>query len=122
MDTIATDAAPAMACISRWQTPDGAYRDRDADWVIAADGARSPLRGMLGLGFEGRVFEDHFLIVDVRMRGRLSNRALVLVRAMVQVRGSSALLHKQPDGIWRIDFQLGWPMIDQRGRTGRRRG
>ena len=23
-------------------------------------------------------------------------------------RGHSALLHKQPDGMWRIDFQLGW--------------
>ncbi|MFN3294912.1 MAG: FAD-dependent monooxygenase, partial [Gemmobacter sp.] len=48
-------------------TPDGPYALR-TDWLIACDGARSPLRGMLGLGFDGRVFEDNFLIADVRMQ------------------------------------------------------
>ena len=41
----------------------------DADWVIACDGCRSPVRAMLGLDFEGRVFEDNFLIADVKMNG-----------------------------------------------------
>ena len=36
-------------------TPDGPYK-LEADWLIAADGAYSPLRKMLGLEFEGRVF------------------------------------------------------------------
>ena len=31
-------------------------------------------------------------------------------------RGQSALLHKQPDDVWRLDFQLGWN-IDPRGRA-----
>ena len=48
-------------------TPDGPYRIR-ADWLVACDGARSALRNMLGLEFKGRVFEDNFLIADVRMK------------------------------------------------------
>ena len=52
----------------------------DADWVIAADGARSTVRELLGLDFQGQAFEDRFLIADVKMRGRLPDRAPVLVR------------------------------------------
>ena len=48
------------------ETPDGSYR-LDADWLIAADGARSTVRGLLGLDFAGVTFEDKFLIADVRM-------------------------------------------------------
>src|SRR5262249_5593873 len=36
-------------------TPVGSYHI-SADWVIAADGARSTLRRLMGLAFEGRVF------------------------------------------------------------------
>ena len=42
-------------------TPDGPYQI-EADYLVACDGARSPIRDMMGLGFEGRVFEDNFLI------------------------------------------------------------
>ena len=38
-------------------TPEGSYRIL-ADWVIAADGARSTLRRLMKLGFEGRMFAD----------------------------------------------------------------
>jgi 3-(3-hydroxy-phenyl)propionate hydroxylase len=48
------------------ETPDGLYR-LDADWLIAADGARSSIRGFLGLDFAGVTFDDKFLIADVRM-------------------------------------------------------
>src|SRR5664279_3239891 len=47
-------------------TPDGPYRLR-AGYVIACDGARSSLRQMVGAEFAGTVFEDQFLIADVRM-------------------------------------------------------
>ncbi|WP_416348462.1 hypothetical protein [Gemmobacter sp.] len=36
-------------------TPDSPYQVQ-ADCLIARDGARSPLRGILGPGFDGRVF------------------------------------------------------------------
>ena len=70
-------------------TPDGSYRVT-ADWVIAADGARSTLRRLLGLGFEGRVFQDQFLICDIKMRMRAAGRALVLVRPTLQPRAVGA--------------------------------
>jgi 3-(3-hydroxy-phenyl)propionate hydroxylase len=47
--------------------PDGDYAI-DAEWLIACDGNRSPVRTMLGLDFEGRVFEDNFLIADIRIK------------------------------------------------------
>ncbi|MEM6478898.1 MAG: FAD-dependent oxidoreductase [Pseudomonadota bacterium] len=89
------------------ETPDGPYA-LDADWVIAADGARSPLREMLGLGFEGRVFEDNFLIADIRA----TNIDIPVERRFwfdpPFNRGETALMHRQPDDVWRLDFQLGW--------------
>lgn len=87
-------------------TPDGAYA-LEADWLIACDGARSPLRDMLGLGFEGRVFEDNFLIADVKMTADFPTERWFWFEPWFKS-GASALLHKQPDDIWRIDFQLGW--------------
>ena len=48
-------------------TPDGPYKV-EADWLIGCDGAGSPLRKMLGQEFEGRVFEDNFLIADIKMQ------------------------------------------------------
>ena len=87
-------------------TPDGAYRVQ-ADWLIAADGARSPVRTLLGLDFNGRVFEDNFLIADVRMTADFPTERWFWFEPHFKS-GDSALLHKQPDGIWRIDFQLGW--------------
>ncbi|MFC3166008.1 FAD-dependent oxidoreductase [Ciceribacter thiooxidans] len=87
-------------------TPDGPYRI-EADWLVACDGARSPIRNMLGLGFEGRVFEDNFLIADVKMKADFPTERWFWFEPHFKS-GDSALLHKQPDDIWRIDFQLGW--------------
>jgi 3-(3-hydroxy-phenyl)propionate hydroxylase len=78
----------------------------DAEWVIACDGCRSPTREKLGLEFEGRAFEDTFLVADVRFaEDRPSERWFWFDPPFNP--GQSALLHKQPDGIWRLDFQLG---------------
>ncbi len=87
-------------------TPQGSYLV-DADYVIAADGSRSSIRTMLGLDFAGEVFQDHFLIADIRMKAeRPSERWFWFDPPFA--RGQSALLHKQPDDLWRLDFQLGW--------------
>ncbi|MFL5335883.1 MAG: FAD-dependent monooxygenase [Geminicoccaceae bacterium] len=45
----------------RLETPDGPYAI-EADWLIACDGARSSVRQLMGLSFEGRAFEDVFVI------------------------------------------------------------
>ncbi len=86
-------------------TPEGSYR-LAADWVIAADGARSKVRQLMNLPFEGRVFEDHFLICDFKMKlDRPIERWFWFDPPFN--RGRSALLHKQADERWRLDFQVG---------------
>ena len=86
-------------------TPDGGYTLR-ADWVVAADGARSPTRTRMGLPFRGQVFEERFLIADVRMQAPFPNERLFWFDPVFHA-GGSALLHKQPDDVFRLDFQLG---------------
>ncbi len=86
-------------------TPDGRYR-LEADWVVAADGARSPTRTRMGLPFEGQSFEERFLIADVRMEADFPSERLFWFEPTFHP-GQSALLHRQPDGVFRIDFQLG---------------
>ncbi|MEO9904352.1 FAD-dependent oxidoreductase [Nisaea sp.] len=88
------------------ETPDGPYT-LEADWLIACDGAKSPVRSLLGLDFHGRVFEDNFLIADVKMDAAFPTERWFWFDPPFN-RGQSALLHKQPDGVWRIDLQLGW--------------
>jgi len=87
-------------------TPEGPY-NLDADWLIACDGANSATRRMLGLDFVGRVFEDNFLIADTIMEADFPSERWFWFDPPFN-RGQSALLHKQPDNVWRIDFQLGW--------------
>jgi len=87
------------------ETPDGPYRLR-CEYLIAADGARSTVRRALGLDFKGRVFEDRFLITDVRMQAEFPpERRFWFDPTFHDVR--SALLHRQADDTWRIDLQLG---------------
>jgi 3-(3-hydroxy-phenyl)propionate hydroxylase len=87
------------------ETPDGPYAI-EAGWVIAADGARSTVRGLVGLDFRGEVFEDRFLIADVKMKGDFPTERWFWFDPPFH-EGRSALLHKQPDDVWRIDLQLG---------------
>jgi 3-(3-hydroxy-phenyl)propionate hydroxylase len=87
------------------ETPDGPYR-LDADWLIAADGARSTARSLLGLDFAGVTFEDKFLIADVRMAAEFPTERRFWFAPTFHS-GQSALMHRQPDDIWRIDLQLG---------------
>jgi 3-(3-hydroxy-phenyl)propionate hydroxylase len=88
------------------ETVDGSYTLR-ADWVIAADGAKSPVRKLLGLDVEGQVFRDRFLIADVVMKADFPAERWFWFDPPFH-RHQSALLHKQADNVWRIDFQLGW--------------
>ncbi|MCR9274709.1 MULTISPECIES: FAD-dependent oxidoreductase [Mameliella] len=88
-------------------TPDGPYTI-EADWLIGCDGASSPLRGMMGLDFEGRVFEDSFLIADIKMVNDDFPTERWFWFEPYFKSGASTLLHKQPDGVWRVDFQIGW--------------
>ena len=87
------------------ETPDGPYR-LTCDWLIAADGVRSVVRHQLDLPFVGETFHDHFLITDVIMKSAFPNERRFWFDPTFH-QGGSALLHKQPDDMWRIDLQLG---------------
>ena len=97
------------------ETPEGPYSLR-ADHVVACDGSRSALRELTGRQSTGRVFRDRFLIADVKMKlDRLAERWFWFDPAFHP--NQSVLLHMQPDGVWRIDFQLGWdadPEVEKR--------
>ena len=87
-------------------TPNGPGTLRCA-WLVAADGSRSPVRTLLGHGTAGQVFRDRFLIADVRMTAPFPAERWFWFDPPFHP-GQSVLLHRQPDDIWRIDFQLGW--------------
>ncbi len=89
----------------RVAAPEGEYTVH-ADWLIAADGARSPVRGMLGLETEGTAFRDRFLIADVLMHSEFPAERWFWFDPPFH-RNQSALLHRQADNVWRVDFQLG---------------
>lgn len=85
-------------------TPDGPYR-LTCDYLLAADGAHSSVRKALGLSFSGQVFLDRFLIADVVMQADFPSERWFWFDPPFH-RGQSALLHRQPDNVWRIDLQL----------------
>jgi 3-(3-hydroxy-phenyl)propionate hydroxylase len=87
-------------------TPDGPY-DVEADYVAACDGGRSTTRQLIGQESKGRVFRDRFLIADVRMEHDAPAERWFWFDPAFHP-NQSVLLHRQPDGVWRIDFQLGW--------------
>jgi 3-(3-hydroxy-phenyl)propionate hydroxylase len=60
---------------------------------------------MAGAEFAGKMFEDQFLIADVRMAAEFPTERWFWFDPPFHA-GRSALLHKQPDDIWRIDLQL----------------
>lgn len=88
------------------QTPAGSYQ-LHTDWLLVADGARSPIRSMLGLDVQGHVFTDRFLIADVVMKADYPAERWFWFDPPFHP-NQSVLLHKQADNVWRIDFQLGW--------------
>ncbi len=88
------------------ETPEGTYAV-GADYLIACDGAKSPIREMMGLDFDGELFEERFLIADIEMLADTPSERWFWFEPTFH-KGQSALLHKQPDNIYRIDLQLGW--------------
>ena len=99
---VAQDSGSVRA---RIEAPEGAY-EIAADYLLACDGARSSIRTGLGLDFVGQAFEERFLIADIRMDAGFPSERWFWFEPPFH-KGQSALLHKQPDNIYRIDLQLG---------------
>jgi 3-(3-hydroxy-phenyl)propionate hydroxylase len=90
----------------RVATADGDYA-LTCDWLIVCDGSRSPVRTLLGLDTEGQVFRDRFLIADIHMTSDFPAERRFWFDPPFHP-NQSVLLHRQPDHMWRVDFQLGW--------------
>jgi 3-(3-hydroxy-phenyl)propionate hydroxylase len=91
------------------ETPDG-VKLVTAEYVIAADGSRSTMRQLLDISFDGKTYNDRFLIADIKADLNRPNERWFWFDPVFN-RGKSALVHPQPDNVWRIDWQLG-PDID----------
>jgi 2-polyprenyl-6-methoxyphenol hydroxylase-like FAD-dependent oxidoreductase len=86
-------------------TPAGRMRLRGSH-VLACDGARSPMRTLLGLDFPGATYPDRFLIADIRADLPFPPEPRFFFDHPTNP-GSTILVHPQPAGVWRIDWQLG---------------
>jgi 3-(3-hydroxy-phenyl)propionate hydroxylase len=85
-------------------TPLGDYA-LDADWLIGADGGRSFVREALGLELQGTRYEGRYVIVDIQLDSERPTERLAYFDPPCNP-GSTVLVHKQPDRVWRIDYQL----------------
>src|ERR1700736_934708 len=61
---------------------------------------------MVGAHFAGEVLEDQFLIAELKVTEEFPAERRFWFDPIFHA-GQSALLHRQPDGEWRIDLQLG---------------
>ena len=85
-------------------TPECPYT-LQADWLVAADGGRSGIRSQLGLQMEGASYETLFVIADIRIDLPYPTERLAFFDPDWN-RGNTVLLHREPHGIWRVDYQL----------------
>ena len=93
-----------LGAVLHLSTPAGEYH-LHADYVIAADGARSVVRQALGLKLAGAAHEGRYVIVDIRLRSDYPTERRAFFDCPANP-GATVLVHRQPDDIWRIDYQL----------------
>ena len=82
----------------------GRYR-LHADWVVGCDGGQSFVRRQLGLELHGTGYDGRYVIIDIELPSNHPTER----RAWFDPpwnRGSTVLMHRQPDNLWRIDYQL----------------
>ncbi len=86
------------------ETPSG-RQTLQADWVVACDGGRSTVRDQLGLQLEGTQYEGRYVIVDIVQKTKRPVERLAWFDPPSNP-GSTILMHRQPDDVWRIDYQI----------------
>jgi len=77
----------------------------ETEWLVAADGGRSEIRSAMNLKLEGASFESIFVIADIRIDLPYPTERLAFFDPDWN-RGNTILMHKEPHGIWRVDYQL----------------
>ena len=92
-------------------TAEGAYQLR-ADYLLAADGARGVCRQALGLSLNGDAYEGRYVIADIQMKSSYPTERRAFFDPLSNP-GLTILIHKQPDDIWRIDYQIDEHMDDE---------
>ncbi len=97
---IEQDSAGVTAIVAR---PDGEETPITGTYLVAADGAHSSARKLLGVGFPGREGTETAVVADVKVRGATAQQ---LVDPSARL-GRPA---EAPDGSWAMVFELagGW--------------
>ncbi len=85
-------------------TPEGEYT-LDSDWVVDASGGRSQIREARKLQMEGASYEGFFVIADIQIDLPLPTERLAYFDPVWNP-GNTILMHREPHGIWRVDYQL----------------
>ncbi len=85
-------------------TPEGPYT-LESNWVVAADGGRSAIRSAKNLQMEGASYEGYFVIADIRIDLPYPTERLAFFDPEWNP-GNTILMHREPLGIWRVDYQL----------------
>ena len=86
------------------QTPQGSYR-LEADYLIDATGANSPIRQQLGLETHPSRSADRWCITDVRFSKPLPVERWTWVDAPFN-QGRAVWQHLMADDVWRMDYQM----------------
>lgn len=97
-------AQDAAGVTLRCATADG-ERTLRVGYLVGTDGAHSGVRHALGMGFPGHTHDDLFLICDIRADLPFPNERRFFFDPPWNP-GRQVLVHPQPDGIWRIDWQV----------------
>ncbi len=105
LESITRTASGVEATISK----NGQSEVINADWLVASDGGRSTVRDLLGLQLKGVQYDGRYVIVDVKQKAtRLQTHPVERLAWFDPPSnpGSTVLMHRQPDDIWRIDYQV----------------
>ncbi len=84
---------------------DGKTQTIHADWLVACDGGRSTVREQLGLQLQGMQYDGKYVIVDIRQKTKREVERLAWFDPPSNP-GSTILMHRQPEDVWRIDYQI----------------
>lgn len=84
---------------------DGKIFDIEAPFAVACDGSRSSVRKMLKVGFPGFTDSSDFIIADVKI-DLGDSRLAKFTFAPTAGHSQTQLLVPEPNGIWRMDWQL----------------